>query len=509
MPPDSDTVYGIGSITKAFTASAIDILVDQGLLEWITSVLDILPDLNSTSNFVTNELNVVDLLSHKTGLATSNNWWHGAEGTLLLEENQTLPFFNALRPIASFRSRYDYSNWNYALLGEVIEKVSGQSYGSFIKDKILDPLGMNHTSVSHIFDSDDNLALPYAALDEKTSYRVPLPRSQDGTRMAPAQAIQSSVNDLLKYTHALLEAYRHQADREATTTADSILENVVKQLSGYIPRGAPSKYQKEYCLGIHRHHLPNTFEGLGCNSMFFKEMPVLTPGYCEARLVLSHGGSLAGYSTFMSLLPEMDFIVAIFVNSVRLSDPAGWINQFIIETLIDTPKLNDFVQLAREAAMNHALSIAKIAEKFERQRIDIALPKHISKYAGTYRALDRDFLLEIDVKNSAKQQLEVRFQGLDSQRGDLNHYQENTFLLPISFNELSKRAMFTFLNEGLFPFTFEGDSAEKIDKVYWAQDAAVPAEEQFFVRSSGSQQLDDAEICIEHKIRTQSFWLSL
>ncbi len=113
------------------------------------------------------------------------------------------------------------------------------------------------------------------------------------------------------------------------------MKNVVK----------PSMLQKAYCLGVHRHQLPNPFDGLGCNTMFVNQMPVLTP-INDAHLVLSHGGSLAGHTTFVYLLPEINRSIAVLVNSIGLGDPAGWVNQLVIEKVIDTPTPNDYVKLA-------------------------------------------------------------------------------------------------------------------------------------------------------------------
>ena len=74
LAPDSDTVYGIGSLSKIFTASAIGILVEEGKLDWATPVRSILPEFRSSSQFVTEELTVEDLLSHRSGMASSNEW---------------------------------------------------------------------------------------------------------------------------------------------------------------------------------------------------------------------------------------------------------------------------------------------------------------------------------------------------------------------------------------------------------------------------------------------------
>ncbi|KAF2838140.1 beta-lactamase/transpeptidase-like protein [Patellaria atrata CBS 101060] len=185
LVPDSNTVYGIGSITKCFTASAIGILVDEGLLEWTTLVKGIIPEFNSSSQTMSEHLIVVDLLSHRTVIATSNNWWYGAEGTLLSDKGQTIRAYNSLQSIGSFRSRYDYSNWNYALLGEVIDSNHREVVWDFHQGEDLRPLDMKRSSVSQIFNDDENLALPYAILDDLSPYPLPIPKSEDGKLMLP------------------------------------------------------------------------------------------------------------------------------------------------------------------------------------------------------------------------------------------------------------------------------------------------------------------------------------
>lgn len=482
--PDPDTVYGIGSLSKIFTASAIGILVDEGRLDFSTPVVNILPEFRSSSQFITAELTVEDLLSHRAGMATSNEWWYGAGGELLIEKNQTMKFVNALKPVASLRSRYNYSNWNFAILGEVIERLAGVSYGIFINDKILLPLDMKRTSASHKFGNDDNLALPYAVLDDLSAYELPMPKCEDGTIMVSAQGIQSTVGDLLKYSQALMSAYHSQLNNKSTSSQGSPLKHVANQLSAHTQRGSPSIFQKAYCLGMHRYQLPNPFDGLGCNTMFVNQMPVLIPG-SDARLVLSHGGSLAGYTTFISLLPEINCSIAVLVNSIGLGDPAGWINQLVIENVIDSPAPKDYVALAQEAATNHSSSFSKLSKALQNACVDTPPSKPLKDYVGRYQAPDQDFFVDVRFRESVQLQLEIVFQGLESQVWALDHYQCDTFLcFNTSFNDLAKRAIFTFLDEDYFQFTFRQNDAGEIDRLFWVHDGSVPADEQFFVKTS-------------------------
>ncbi|KAM3431710.1 hypothetical protein NHJ13734_007195 [Beauveria thailandica] len=106
-----DTVHGIGSLSKKFTASAIGILVDEGRLSWQTSVREILREYHSRSQFTTQELTVEDLLSHRSGMAHSHYWWYGAGGELLIDKSQTMSFINGLKSASSLRSISSHSNW--------------------------------------------------------------------------------------------------------------------------------------------------------------------------------------------------------------------------------------------------------------------------------------------------------------------------------------------------------------------------------------------------------------
>ncbi|KAJ5641057.1 D-aminoacylase [Penicillium herquei] len=481
--PNSDTIYGIGSITKLFTASAIGILVDEGPLNWTTPLQEVLPEFHHKNAEVEHGLTISDMLAQKSGLATSNDWWYGADGVLLLEKSQTLSSFSALKSVGPLRTRYDYSNWNYAVLGEVIERCSGQSYGAYLKAKILDPLGMARTSVSQVENPQEHIAVPYAVLDDYSAHKLPFPRSEDGKLMMSTQAIRSTVNDMLKYMNALNDAYHCQLHDGRSFTEDNPLRNVVKQLTGQTPRGQRSMLQKEYCFGFYRNQLPSSFEGLGCNSMFAKQMPTIRSNN-EAGLVLSHGGSLAGYTTFATLLPQINCTFTVLVNSIGLGDPAGWINQLLIETLAETSHPNDYVGLAKEAALAHVTSIAQIEHDLKKANKSTPLSMPLEKYVGRYQDPRQAFHVDAKINTDDTTKLDISFQSLDSQVWTLTHYHDDTFLLPMSFNELAKRAIFTFVDEDYFLFTFKFIAETGEVRLYWAHDPIVPADEQYFVKAA-------------------------
>lgn len=91
-----------------------------------------LPDFASRDTTVNDMLNITDLLSHRTGLQRADSLWEGAENETLLDQAETINVFNNLQLFTSFRGSHQYNNWNYALAGEIIEHIAGETYADFV-----------------------------------------------------------------------------------------------------------------------------------------------------------------------------------------------------------------------------------------------------------------------------------------------------------------------------------------------------------------------------------------
>ncbi|MFH2004631.1 MAG: serine hydrolase domain-containing protein, partial [Bacteroidota bacterium] len=141
---DEETIFLIASCSKAFTAAAIAILVDEGKLDWDDKVADYLPDFQLHDPYVTREMRISDLLTHRSGLATFDGdlLWYGTNYTRaeVIQRIREMPLKNSLR------YKFGYSNLMYITAGEVVEAVSGQTWDDFLKEKIFTPLGMKRTS---------------------------------------------------------------------------------------------------------------------------------------------------------------------------------------------------------------------------------------------------------------------------------------------------------------------------------------------------------------------------
>ena len=195
-PVDANTVFGIASCSKAFTAACISILVDEGKLHWEDKVVDLLPGFRLYDPYITDELTVRDLLCHRAGYETFDGdlLWYGTS----YSREEVLRRFRYRKNPYSFREKFGYSNLMFITAGEVIKEVSGKTWDEFVKEKILDPLDMeNTTTTNRGFDQRNNVAYPH--LDGQVMNFI------NYDNAGPAATINSSVNDLLKWVNLLLQ----------------------------------------------------------------------------------------------------------------------------------------------------------------------------------------------------------------------------------------------------------------------------------------------------------------
>ncbi|KAK0732538.1 beta-lactamase/transpeptidase-like protein [Apiosordaria backusii] len=226
---DADTIYYLGSMTKGFTAEAIGILVEEGKVEWTTPVKYVVPEFRPNDDIIYEHSNMIDLLSHRTGLERADSFWAQSNNNILLSREKGIQTVNQLQAVTPFRGEYRYNNWGYEIAGRAIENLTGKKYSDFLSEKIFEPLGMSRT-----FNNDSechgaaNVAKGYMAFDNAAPCPVPRPHMAEGTLMNPAGGFQSTINDLLKYYATLMKSGNNQYESGATSTPGSPL----KQLPG-------------------------------------------------------------------------------------------------------------------------------------------------------------------------------------------------------------------------------------------------------------------------------------
>ena len=198
-PIDTRTIYGICSTTKAMTAAAMGILVDRGKLSWDDPVVKHLPEFRLSDPHVTRAVRVRDLLTHNIGLPNADYLWFGNDlgAAEILRRVEYLPLVYPLR------GGYTYHNVMYFVAGEVIARVSGMSWGDFVKKELFEPIGMTNTYPTLKTSlAEKNRSVPHYRVKGKV---VPI-TDMSVDEVAAAGSVWSNVEDLSKWMRFVLDS---------------------------------------------------------------------------------------------------------------------------------------------------------------------------------------------------------------------------------------------------------------------------------------------------------------
>ena len=200
-PMDANTLFGIASNTKAFTAAALGLLVDEGKLRWDDKVTEYIPEFRMYDPYVTAEFTVRDLLCHRSGMGLGAGdlmFFPDSSNFTVKDVIHNLRYF---KPVSSFRSKFDYDNNLYIVAGEVVTRIAGQPWADFVETRLLKPLGMSRTAANfNRLPDPTNVIDAHGQVDGKVCV---IQRSRD-TFAAPCGGMYSSVNDLSKWALMLL-----------------------------------------------------------------------------------------------------------------------------------------------------------------------------------------------------------------------------------------------------------------------------------------------------------------
>jgi CubicO group peptidase (beta-lactamase class C family) len=412
-PVDAHTLFGIASNTKAFTATALGLLVEEGKIEWDAPVINYVPWFAMYDPFVTRELTIRDLLVHRSGLGLGAGdllWWPPST----YNRKEIARRLRFIKPVTSFRTAYAYDNVLYTVAGEVIEAVSGQSWEEFIQSRILSRVGMTESSVRHSAATGaGNVATTHAIIDGRL--QVIAPFASDNTN--PAGGINSSATDIAKWMIVQLDSGRLANGRLFSPNTARNLWSVVTPIRPGIP---PAELAP----------LRASFAGYGLG-FFLRD-------YRGDKLVW-HTGGLPGYVSEIFMLPDRKLGIAVFTNqeSGEAFESISW---RILDHLLGAPA-TDWgaafrVLKARGDSATAAAEHTAVTRRDSASRSSLSL----ERYGGTYRdAWYGD--VSIALENG---KLVMRFSHTPSLTGDLEHYQHDTFIARWRDRELRADAYVTF-----------------------------------------------------------------
>jgi CubicO group peptidase (beta-lactamase class C family) len=289
-PMDANTLFGIASNTKAFTAAALGLLVDEGKLRWDDKVTDYVPEFKMYDPYVTAEFTVRDLLTHRSGLGLGAGdlmFFPDSSDFTVKDVIHNLRYF---KPVSSFRSKFDYDNNLYIVAGEVVARVSGQPWADFVETRLTKALGMSRTATDFT-----RLPDPTNVIDAhgQVEGRVQVIQRDRSPIVAPCGGMYSSVNDLSKWVMMLMGG----------PGAPPALLKPQTQWELWSPqtilpvRPVPAKYLP-YSYNMH-------FSAYGLG-WFLRDVR----GYKE----ISHTGGQIGMVTEVKLLPELHLGIIVLTN---------------------------------------------------------------------------------------------------------------------------------------------------------------------------------------------------
>jgi CubicO group peptidase (beta-lactamase class C family) len=206
---DENTLFGIASNSKAFTAAALAILVDEGKLKWDDKLVKYIPEFKMYDAYVTREFTIADMLSHRSGLGLgAGDLLHNPDSTDFTIKD-VIYSLRWLKPEASFRSRYAYDNIFYLVAAELIRRVSGQNWGDFVHERMMLPLQMNNSNTAYArVKGNANVIEGYDQVDGRL---IKITRDDDEPDSG-AGGIYSSAKDMSKWMLMQLNNGRYGPD---------------------------------------------------------------------------------------------------------------------------------------------------------------------------------------------------------------------------------------------------------------------------------------------------------
>ena len=411
---DNETLFGIASNTKAFTATALAILVEEGKVNWDDPVVNYLPWFRMSDPYVTSQLTVRDLLVHRSGLGLGAGdllWWPQSDYT----RREIVRHLSAVPLSTSFRSTFAYDNVLYLVAGELIEAVTGMSWEKFVKSYIIDKIGMAGTinDVSLLLKEKD-VAVPHAFVGNKL---VPVKPYIDPVTN-PAGGICSNATDIARWMIVQLDSGRVQ-----DTTRIFHPSTTVQLWSLVTPIKVPKV--PDFLSPMQRN-----FYGYGLG--FF------ISDYRGYKLV-SHTGSLPGYASQIALIPALKLGVAVLTNQESVY-AFNSITYHVLDYYLNAPQF-DWIAGFKMMKAKDDSSTAALERVTATERDSTSGPSlPLQKYAGTYRdAWYGDVFIEYQ---SGK--LTVKFSHTPQLAGELVHWQYDTFLARWRDRELRADAFVTF-----------------------------------------------------------------
>lgn len=350
---DENTLFMIGSNSKAFTATAIAILDAEKKLSLDDKVQKWLPDFKLYDPWVAKEAIIRDLLCHRLGFETFQGDFMYFDSDLSIAEVREK--MGKLKPLYSFRSKWGYTNSAFMTAGEIIPKVTGKTWAEYVTERIFKPLGMNNSlALSTAILTAPDKASPHTVVMGELK-KIPYGQLDN---LAPAGSISSSVSDMSKWVLAQLGNGRFDG----------------KEI---IPAGAIAQTRTPHSiLGNGGHPFNKAHFALYGLGWFLEEY--------AGRKIVAHTGGVNGFVTSVCLVPEEKLGIIVLTNTDANNFYEALRNE-IEDAYLGLPYRNySKLMLARQKGFE-AMQDKEWKDKADTVNSKPATALPLSAYAGVYR----------------------------------------------------------------------------------------------------------------------------
>jgi len=405
-PVDADTVFQLASVSKPIGSTVISALVGDGKLSWDTRLMDLTPGFALEAPWVTSQVTLRDLYSHRSGLPD-----HAGD---LLEDygydrDAVLHRLRFQPPLTSFRSGYAYTNFGITAAAVAAATTTGMDWETLSEERLYKPLGMDSTSSRYAdFMAEPNHAAGHVRVEGNWSFV----EQRQPDAQSPAGGVSSSVNDLTKWIMMLVNDGKFEGQQVVAKAALDEAHLPV-MITGYAPDGTPSFY------------------GLGWNV-----------GYgSDARHSISHSGAFAmGAGTTVNISLDDRLGVIVLTNGAPVGVSETLANTFMDNAILGQPRYpwqevftGIFTQMA-EAGISH---------NFDTPPAGAGPAAADAAYVGSYA---NDFYGPIEVVAEAGA-LQLRI-GPDKREFRLAHFDRDSFTFETIGENASGRSGVTFALDG-------------------------------------------------------------
>ena len=300
LPVTENTLFAIGSCTKAFTASILGMLEKEGKVSIDKPVRDYLPELVFKNDYTNKHATLRDMMCHRTGLPRHDYSWYGSTAS----RHELLERVRYQEPTFELREKYQYNNFMFMAQGIVIEKLTGKSWEDNMREKIFKPLGMNNTNMSVIdMEKATDRSLAYSSADNKIK-AIPY-RNIDA--IGPAGSINSCAKDMANWLITWINDGKF--DGKEIIPAGYRTQAITAQIA--TGGGLPGAENPDI-------HMTGYGLGWGMNSY-------------RGHYRVEHSGGIDGFITLTLFFPSDSIGIFVVTNQIG---PAAAIRNFIADRML-------------------------------------------------------------------------------------------------------------------------------------------------------------------------------